>query len=163
MGTLDTPRMGTYDGDVPNETKSQWEAARAALAVTPRTESELLNALRATVAVARLISAQLSAYKVCSCCGRVFETRQDFERLPLCGRGYQPWYEEDGSESRTVRLSLRNCGCGSTITVEVPVPAGNDDDEPCETCGLLGAHDEDVHAEARLDSEDNRAWAGVMF
>jgi hypothetical protein len=149
---------------MPNETKSQWEAARAALAVTPRTEAELVTALRATVAVARLISAQLSAYKVCSCCGRVFETRADFTKLPLCGRGYQPQYTEAGDEHPSIRLELRNCTtCHSTLSVEVPVPAGNDDDEPCETCGLLNAHDEDVHAEARLDAEDKRAWAEVMF
>jgi hypothetical protein len=29
---------------------------------------------------------------------------------------------------------------------------------PCDICGVVGGHDEDLHAEARLDREADRAW-----
>lgn len=60
-----------------------------------------------------------SAFKVCGC-GRVFATRADFNRLPLCGSGYQPQFDEHGDECANVRLCCRNCSCGSTLYVEEP-------------------------------------------
>jgi hypothetical protein len=122
-------------------------------------------------------SSEQGAYKTCSC-GRVFATRADFERLPLCGDGHQAEYDENGNERADIRLELRNCSCRSTLSVEVPTErmaallldedtqcreCGEFDGkhvadchgEPCETCGCVGGHDEDVHAEIEAERRDS--------
>ncbi len=46
-------------------------------------------------------------YKVCSCCAKEYESREDFiKRTVLVG----PWVEAG--------LTLYNCDCGSTLTIE---------------------------------------------
>lgn len=53
--------------------------------------------------------------KVCSC-GRYYDLNH-WDRLPLLG--YQPQYDENGVESTTHKLEMRNCKCKSTMTIEV--------------------------------------------
>jgi hypothetical protein len=134
------------------------ERARKAV---PQTAEDTIKLLEASLVLVRL-----AAYKTCSC-GRVFATRADFERLPLCGSGYQPEFNEQGDQRTDVRLCLRNCSCGSTLSVEVPCPAPDvDDDEPCDVCSIVGGHDEDIHAEhdeeRRADREYD-AFDGARF
>jgi hypothetical protein len=135
---------------------------RARNAQPPQTAEDTNKHLEASLVLVRL-----AAYKACACCGRVFATRADFERLPLCGSGYQPEFDDNGDQRTDVRLCLRNCSCNSTLSVEVPCPAPDvDDDEPCDVCSIVGGHDEDVHAEhdetRRADREFN-AFDGARF
>jgi hypothetical protein len=134
---------------------------RARNAPPPQTAEDTIKLLEASLVLVRL-----AAYKACTCCGRVFPTRADFERLPLCGSGYQPEFDDNGNQRTDVRLELRNDTCGSTLSVEVPCPPSYDFDAPCDVCGLLFAHDEDIHAEhdedRRADREFN-AFDGARF
>ncbi len=68
---------------------------------------------------ARLLARRALAFKACTCCERFYETAADFEKLPMCGSGYQPQYDDEGDERTDVRLSLRNCVCRTTLCVEV--------------------------------------------
>jgi hypothetical protein len=106
------------------------ERARKAV---PQTAEDTIKLLEASLVLVRL-----AAYKTCSC-GRVFATRAEFERLPLCGSGYQPEFDDNGDQRTDVRLELRNCPCHSTLSVEVPCETTADglEDRPCLDCDCL--------------------------
>jgi hypothetical protein len=78
-------------------------------------------------------------YKSCTRCGTVYSDRAAWERLPLCGSGYQPQFDDNGDQRTDVRLELRNCPCHSTLSVEVPCESTADglEDRPCLDCDCL--------------------------
>lgn len=106
--------MGTYYGDMSDPLRRP-----------PQTAEDTIALLTASLVLVRL-----AAYKTCSCCDRIFRTRDDFGALPLCGPGYQPQFTESGDVDPNVRLELRNCSCSTTLSVEVPTVPG-----ACLECG----------------------------
>lgn len=54
--------------------------------------------------------------KVCPCCNKSHDKASWYELQSL---GFQPFYNDDGSESQKFALDMRNCECKSTITMLV--------------------------------------------